>query len=596
MRFGRISKVVALAATAALALSACTGGMPAPTNTSASATVSDGGTATVAETDGFSSFNSNSSTGLSDLNSKIDFATHSGFNYVDNNLKIVRNEQFGKYQKLSDNPLTIKYTINPGVQWSDGAPVDANDLLLSWAAMSGYYNDATLNDKYEVKSGTSYFEYAGDSSGLGLTSFPVVGDDGRSITLKYSKPFADWEVSFGVLVDVPAHIVAIKSGLKDAAALTALLTSVPKGDPAKPVAANPELRKVSDFWNTGFDTDGMPDPSLALSNGPYVVKTIDAGQSLVLTRNADYNWGPAPHLDTITVRQIGDPTAQVTALRNKEVDVVAPQASADTVEQLKALKSQGVTTQQGQKLGYDQVTMNFKGVMSNAKYREAFLKTIPRQEIVDKLIGPMDPNATPLNSQLFIPTQAAYKETVVTNGSADYKDVDIAGAKALLNGATPTVRILYNKDSANRADEFAMIAASAALAGFKVVDEGKNKTAWQDPLYAGNYDAAIFGWTSSGVGVIQVPQVFKTGAVSNTNNFSNPVADQLMDELIVTPDAAKQDALKVQIDKLIWESYYGLPLFQAVGITGIGPKVSGLVYTPANIGVWWNVWDWQRTK
>jgi peptide/nickel transport system substrate-binding protein len=596
MRFGRISKALALAATAALALSACTGGTPEPTKTSTSATAANGGNVTVAETDGFTSFNSNSSTGLSDLNSKIDYATHSGFNYVDNNLKIVRNEQFGKYEKVSENPLTIKYTINPGVLWSDGAPVDANDLLLSWAAMSGYYNDATLDKNYEVKSGTSYFDYAGDSSGLALTSFPVLGDDGRSITLTYSKPFADWEISFGVLVDVPAHIVAIKSGLKDAAALTALLKTVPKGDPAKPVAANPQLRKVSNFWNTGFDTDGMPDPSLALSNGPYVVKNIDAGQSLVLTRNTDYKWGPTPHLDTITVRQISDPSAQVAALRNKEIDIAAPQASADTVEQLKALKSQGVTTQQGQKLGYDQVTMNFKGVMSNPAYREAFLKTIPRQEIVDKLIGPMDPNATPLNSQLFIPTQAAYKETVLTNGSSAYKDVDIAGAKALLNGATPTVRILYNKDSANRVDEFAMIAASAAQAGFKVVDEGKSKTGWTDPLYAGDYDAAVFGWTSSGVGVSTVPQVFKTGAISNTNNFSNPVADQLMDELIVTPDAAKQDALKVQIDKLIWASYYGLPLFQGIGITGIGPNVSGLVYTPSNNGVWWNVWDWQRTK
>ena len=82
------------------------------------------------------------------------YATHSGFNYIDNNLNVVKNEKFGKYEKVSDDPLTVKYTINDGVKWSDGAPVDANDLILQWAAYSGYYNDA--NARRQARD-TSYF-------------------------------------------------------------------------------------------------------------------------------------------------------------------------------------------------------------------------------------------------------------------------------------------------------------------------------------------------------------------------------------------------------------------------------------------------------
>ena len=37
------------------------------------------------------------------------------------------------------------------------------------------------------------------------------------------------------------------------------------------------------------------------------------------------------------------------------------------------------------------------------------------------------------------------------------KGVDIDGAKKLLNGATPTVRIMYNKDDPNRVDAFSLI-------------------------------------------------------------------------------------------------------------------------------------------
>ena len=99
-----------------------------------------------------------------------------GFYYIDNKLNVVRNEKFGKMEKISDNPLTVKYTINDGVKWSDGTPVTAADLLLQWAAFSGYYNDADRGGK----TGTSYFSYAGDPTGLALTDFPEIGD-GRTL-------------------------------------------------------------------------------------------------------------------------------------------------------------------------------------------------------------------------------------------------------------------------------------------------------------------------------------------------------------------------------------------------------------------------------
>lgn len=598
MRFGRISKAVGVAAVAALALSACASTSSTPSSSSSAAGAKTGGNATVVEVNGFTSFNAGTPAGNVDINGKVAYATHSDFNYIDDKLNIVKNEKFGKYEKLSDNPLTIKYTINDGVKWSDGAPVDANDMVLQWAVLSGHYDDAKMDADGNVKGGTQYFQTAADTTGLGLTDFPEVGADGRSITLKYSKPFADWESSFGLggsSAAMPAHIVAAKAGLKDAAALTALLKSMPKGNPASPAAPNAQLKKAAAFFNTGFDTKTMPsDPSLALSTGPYVVKSVVPDQSMTLTRNKDYNWGPAASLDEITIRYISSAPAQIQALKNGEADIIAPQASADTVTQLQALSSQGVTVDKGAQLSYDHLDLNFSGVFKDKNVREAFMKTVPRQDILNKIIKPLDPNATPLDSQVFLPAQASYADSVKNNGSADFQSVDIDGAKKLLNGATPSVRIMYNKDNPNRLDAYTLIAASAAKAGFKVVDGGLGKSEWGAALGNGTYDATIFGWISSGVGVSQTTQLFKTGTGSNFSKFSNPEADKLMDEIITTTDKTKQNEMLAQVDKLIWASDYGLPLFQTVGVDAYSDRVTGVKYNPTLTGVWWNFWEWAQ--
>ncbi|KQO03949.1 MULTISPECIES: ABC transporter family substrate-binding protein [unclassified Arthrobacter] len=595
MRFGRTSKALGVAAVAALALSACAANTGTETPEESAEGEATGGNIRVVEVNAFSSFNSNSSEGNVDINGKIAYATHSGFVYINNDLEVEKNEDFGTMEVLSEDPLSVKYTVNEGVNWSDGEPVDGGDLLLSWAIGSGYFNDATTDDAGEIVSGATYFDYAGDTGGLALTELPEIGDDGRSITLNYSEPFADYEVAFGLMteggISTPAHVLAEKGGLADEDALIELIETEPKGDPESPVE-RPEVQALADFWNTGFDTKSLPtDESLFLSNGPFIASAITPDQSMTLTRNEDYSWGPEAKVDEITVRYIGEAPAQVQALQNGEVDIIAPQASADTVEQLEGLE--GVTVEQGNQLSYDHLDLNFSGVFEDEAVREAFMKTVPRQQIVDTIVKKINPDAQPLDSQLFLTDQAPYEESSSNNGSEAYGEVDIEGAKELLDGATPEVRIMYNRDNPNRLNSYTLIAESAAQAGFKIVDGGLGSSDWGAALGNGTYDATIFGWINSGVGVSGVPQIFKSGNGSNFNGFSSPEADELMDELIVTTDPDEQDALQVQIDKFIWDSKYGLPLFQVPGVDAYSDNVTGIEYMPNQTGVWWNFWDWQ---
>src|SRR5699024_2061546 len=128
-----------------------------------------------------------------------------------------------------------------------------------------------------------------------------------------------------------------------------------------------------------------------------------------------------------------DPLAAVQALQNGEVQVISPQATADVATALAALDVEVIGGYEGT---YEHIDLQFdqskSGHFNNPLIREAFMKVIPRQEIVDKLIVPLQEDAEVRNSQVFLPGADGYDESVENNGSLNYMEVDIEGATALL--------------------------------------------------------------------------------------------------------------------------------------------------------------------
>ncbi|WP_449373692.1 ABC transporter substrate-binding protein [Arthrobacter psychrolactophilus] len=329
-----------------------------------------------------------------------------------------------------------------------------------------------------------------------------------------------------------------------------------------------------------------------------------ADKELVLTRNLDYTWGPKPTLDTVTVHYESDPEQQIAALAATTADIISPTVTADHLRKLSALETDGVALQQGQGLGFDQLVLNFKGVLANPQLRTAFLHTVPRADIVEQVAKPLDPDATVLNSFVFRPSQVPYKESTQSNRISTYT-APVADstaspapnkAKELLDGAKPTVRILYNRSDPDRVQEYSLVAAAATEAGFVVTDAGKDADSWLSALKDGAFDVALYGCTSNPTGSVQVPQIFRTSGISNLNNFSNTVVDQLTEQLAAEPDPAKQNALKMQIDQLVVEAGYGLPLFQRTGLSASGPHATGVEFSPLAIGPWQSIAGWAFVK
>lgn len=595
MRIRRLGAAAATIAVGALVLSGCA----APQSE-----IVEGSSLSVAWNQPFYSYNGNTSFGNATANNNITYSTLSSFNYYDNTPKLVENKSFGSYEKISDDPLTIKYTIADGVKWSDGTAVDAADLLLQWAALSGAENtpdfDAT---KFTDDSGqftpdfpkdVVFFDTGADPTfGLGLVSkVPEVSDDKKSITMTYDEPFVDWYLQLAA--PLPAHVVAKNAlGIDDnQKAKDALIKAIQDDDKTA-------MAKISADWNSGFNFTEMPkDPERVLSSGPYVITDFVADQFVTLKANKEYTGANKPKVAEITIRFVTDPLAAVQALQNGEVQLISPQATADVVAALDKLDATVINGNEGT---YEHIDLQFdqskSGNFNDPLVREAFMKVIPRQEIVDKLIKPLQPDATVRDSQVFLPGAAGYDESVKDNGSAAYAKVDIEGAKALLAKAgkvNPEVCMLFSSTNPRRANEFLLIQQSGALAGFNVTD--CSSPDWSSLLGTpGKYDASLFGWQTTSLGVTNGPPPnYNSKGVNNLSFYNNPEMDKLTDQLGKEFDETKSLEIQKKIDKLLFDDFYGLTVFQFPSVTAYDSKAIKNI-APSTIAptIFWNIWDWE---
>jgi ABC-type transport system substrate-binding protein len=458
-------------------------------------------------------------------------------------------------------------------------------MYLYWIA-----NNGTLKTKDSTGKDVTLFQTA-STTGFDVTKSVEGSADGKTVTWTYASPYSDWAGQITSQGWTPAHIVAKLAGLSSTA-------DIKKAYEANDTAT---LQKIADAWNSGLKTDKGFQPDVWVSGGPYTISDYQPDQSVTLSRNDKY-WGPPGAADKIVFRIITDDTAQVQALANQEVQVIGPQPDPDLLNQLKGVS--GVTSQVNGGFTFEHFDFNFQNpLFQDAAVRQAVAYCIPRQDILDKLIKPIDDKAVLIQNRMFFPFQKAYQD----NSGGQYDTVNIAKAKSTLEAAGYTLNgnvyekngqkvefKLLHKDNARRSSEQQLIAASCAQAGISVLDDSDPK--WSDRAGNGQFDAAVFAWVgnpllSSQKSIYKTP-ADKTNLNQNFGYYSNPEVDKLMDTLASEPDPTKLATAANQADKLIWADLATIPLFQFPDLVAFSDKVSGVTYNPTQFGLTWNDQSW----
>ncbi|MFZ0834996.1 MAG: ABC transporter family substrate-binding protein, partial [Mycobacterium sp.] len=176
----------------------------------------------------------------------------------------------------SENPFTVTYKIRPEAQWTDNAPIGADDFWYLWRQMV-------------TQPGVV------DPAGYNLITGVQSLDGGKQAVVTFSQPYPAWRELFTDIL--PAHIV------KD----------VPGGFTAGLARAMP------------------------VTGGQFRVENIDPQRDEILLARNDRFWAAQALPDHILMRRAGAPAALADSMRNGDTQVAQVHGGAAAFAQLSAI-------------------------------------------------------------------------------------------------------------------------------------------------------------------------------------------------------------------------------------------------------------------
>ncbi len=540
-----------------------------------------GGTVTYAVEQEYTAYNNGTGATVTLINAEVLMMVQPQVYIVQPDLTTTLNtDLMVSVEVTSEAPQVIEWIINPDAVWSDGEPIDCDDFYLDWIARNDRAGNRVDESGAEMLAENgepiNTFDSASTTGYQDIESLECSAD-GYGVTTTFSTPFPDYTGLFANFM--PAHIVERESGVADVTTAT---------DPV-------DLQALGLFWSEGFD--GF-DPELALSGSWYSIDSITAGETAILVRNENY-WGTPGLVDEIVFRLIPNGSDQPAALGNGDVQIIAPQPEPDMLAQLADLS--GVTTSLEQGVSFEHFDFNQAvPMLSELEVRQAISLCIDRQEIVDALVAPLNPDAIVLNSRIYMPQQANY----IDNSDGNYAEQDLDASRALMEAAGFTVgddgiyardgerasfRIGYRQEIVRRQKTAELAIAQCAGAGIELTDDGTSDFN-SDRLPASDYDIALFAWVGTPFQSSNT-DLYRSGGNANWNSYSNPALDELFIQANQEQDQDLRAGLMNEIDLIMWNDMVSLPLFAHPQVMSYNEALENARYNDP-LGPTWNANTW----
>ena len=432
----------------------------------------------------------------------------------------------------SEDGLTWTVILREGVEWHDGEPFTADDVIFSY----------------------NFLIAAGRASNLdAIESVEAAGNYGLTIHLKEPQPFFLNEALAGNYI-MPEHI------WKD---------------------QTPVSGELSQF-------EGM------IGTGAYRLLEVEPGQFYRFEANPDYYRGE-PVVKEILAKIVKDRTQQFNQLRAGEADAVLSSVPPAFVEELQA-NADIELAQGSDFFNYIFYTNGSREPFDDPAVRQAISKAIDTKTLVDVvLLGqgvelPLSWYHPDLPWSINLPHEYDSESAAAELEAAGLVDSNGDGTREL-NGAETDFGILcdVNRPEEVRATELIVgWLADVGIGSHQVCQDIDTSVALIWPSFVSvaepDYDLAIWGW-SSGVqfqrGFVRKLTNCEFGAPGNFNltGICDPTLDEFVAQLVSNTDPAKTEDLSKEVQERIAENLPFIPLMSPGGNFAFRPaSYDGWVY------------------
>ncbi|MGW0178483.1 ABC transporter family substrate-binding protein [Nocardia sp. NPDC003345] len=253
-------------------------------------------------------------------------------------------------------PFTVTYKLKDQANWSDGAPIAAEDFWYLWQQMitqPGVIDPAGYRQITEVRS----------------------SNGGKTVTVVLNEPYPAWPQLFANLL--PSHLMKDSPG--------------------------------------GFQRTLVE--QIPVSGGNFTIESADPGRDEILLERNDRFWGTPARPDQILLRRGGTPSQLADSLRTGDTQMALVHGGVATRAQLAAIPSvRTAIMPQSRQL---RVTLNGRdGVLSDHRVRTAVLALLDPALLAT--VGAQTGNwVEPVRAQVLSPSDPGYTPTEPPRLSAE---------------------------------------------------------------------------------------------------------------------------------------------------------------------------------
>lgn len=444
--------------------------------------------------------------------------------------------------------VLVHFRIRKGILFSDGEPMDADDVVYSWELIQNPQIDAPRARAYysNIKA--------------------VEATDDYTVTVSFKEPYFEYFGMAGSLTATPRHF-------------------------------------YEQFDPQTFNSQ----PGLLLGTGPYRMdnpRTWKPGDPLILYRNERF-WGPTPSFDRLVYKEITNDVARLTEFKNGGIDRfgATPTQYVELVEDPRILEKADTYNFKTVSSGYAYVAWAQERLgkptrFADPRVRRAMTLLIDRQRLVDDILkgygqvvsGPFNPLSEQYNDS-FEPWPYDPKQARALLKQAGYEDRDGDGVIEDKDGKPFKFELLYPSGSDNWTRISLLIKDGMAKAGIICDARGLEWSVFGETLASGDLDAIALGW-SAGVET-DIYQMFHSdnigGGADNFIYYRNAELDAVIEQARRTLDEQERMKLWNQAHAIMHEDQPYTFLYTRESLLFIDKRIRNIERTRLGLN---EIYEW----